>query len=126
MQPEGRYIKRIERLLPEAIHAEPMRGMFSNGIPDRYYEGPDGLAWVEYKWLAYVPRTPFKPNTTALQRNWLNRAHRNRKPAAVIVGCPLGGVVVVAGAWNDKVAPDVVPNETVADWIIRMCCHTRG
>lgn len=123
MQPEGQFIKRIHRCLPPKVHHQSMRGMYHNGTPDQYYEGPNGILWVEYKWRKAIPRKPFEPALTALQRRWLNRANNNGVHVAVIVGCRTGGMIFDCGLWNRPHLPLIFPKESIADWITGVVYH---
>lgn len=120
MQPEGRFIDRVHRYLPSHIHQQSMRGIFHNGTPDRYYEGPDGILWVEYKWRKSKPRKPLTPALTALQRRWLNRAYGNGVEVAVIVGCPDGGYILTHGEWDNPIPVSTLSLcsvEDISKWI---------
>ena len=82
---------------PSEIHSEGVASGFTNGVPDRYIEGTANSLWVEFKWVQRPPvRKDFIiPNLSALQMNWLLRAHHNNRPVAVIVGTPKYSLISV-------------------------------
>lgn len=93
--PEGRFYAAVERPLKAlGIHCEGMANPYRGGTPDRYYEGPKGGLWVEYKWYNSLPAKEVSlvagktPKLTDLQQRWLNRAHSNGVKVLVIVGFP--------------------------------------
>jgi len=98
-KPEATFRLGVEKYLPTEVYVEGTTTPFSSGTPDRYYESNRGGFWVEYKYIAKVPRL-YTPGLTELQRQWLNRARKNHVRVAVIVGCPDGGVFMEDGLWN--------------------------
>lgn len=102
-KPESRFIDSVHRQIKdESIHIQAMSSMYSNGTPDRYYEGSGGVLWVEYKYLPRVPRDGFDVAELCsdLQRGWLSRAHGNGVPVRVIVGSLYGGFISEPAAWK--------------------------
>lgn len=55
---ESTLIKAVNRGIPKSIHHQSMTGatMTSNGVPDRYYDGPRRDLWVEFKLRTAMPR----------------------------------------------------------------------
>jgi hypothetical protein len=80
--------------------------MGANGTADTYYEGPGNILWVEYKAVqsACLPKIieviKNKPCLSPLQRRWVNRAHSNHVPVAVILGSLEGAVIFTQGGWE--------------------------
>lgn len=121
MKPERRFVTAVERKLPESLYRQSMFTPYSNGTPDKYYEGPGGCLWIEYKWL---PKTPpqcvaLDDLLTPLQQRWLRRAHGHGVPVRVVIGCPTGAAVVEA--YLDYAAPSAFhwTKEELAEWITR-------
>ena len=94
--------------------------MYSNGIPDRYYEGPRGALWAEYK---FAPRLPESldlvhgksgPKLSAMQARWLRRAVSNGVRACVVLGWPDGGVVLYGSSWEYPLPKEWLHNKRLA------------
>lgn len=76
---EKQLIRAIDKYLPKEIHRQSMTGaaVTGNGIPDRYYDGPLGDLWVEYKQLKTMPRSGVAIGAyTELQLHWMERRYR--------------------------------------------------
>lgn len=91
-KPESRFIDRVHRQLSEKVYKQAFTSKFSNGTPDRYYEGPKGVLWIEYKYIDKLPNVvnltdiSKKPCLSKLQQNWLIRAHKNNIQVGVALG----------------------------------------
>jgi hypothetical protein len=125
MKPENRFIAAVNRHLPlkklrthatvrarypEAnhVHYEKMNNSFRGGTWDAWYSGRGGDLWIEYKWIARVPqRASVKPFEllNPLQLDWGRERCSEGRNAAVIVGCPAGGVLLREGGWLDELSP---------------------
>ncbi len=104
--------------------ANPYRG----GTPDDYYEGANGVLWVEWKFLPALPPIidltydKAKVKLSPLQRHWLRRAHGNGVNTAVIAGCKDGGVIFHGLEWERQWDRELfqsmtLPRKAVARWI---------
>jgi hypothetical protein len=101
LKPETNFHQSVNRALPNIIHIEKMMNPYRRGTPDFYYEGPNGHLWVEYKWLTKTHEKIYPRNLLSEnQQIWLIRAHRNKVPTAVIIGCPDGAIMLRDKAWN--------------------------
>lgn len=86
---ESQLIDALHKLLPPAsvLHRQSMTysSLSYNGTPDRYYDGPAGDLWIEYKKLDSMPRSGvvggvdekkpgcYRPNQYAwMERRWNN------------------------------------------------------
>ena len=98
-KPEAVFRRAVERHLSPSVHVEGMANPYRSGTPDRYYEGPGGVLWVEYKWIEKLPRK-YTPALTARQKQWLHRAYGNDVPVAVITGSPRGGWIWFGLEWD--------------------------
>lgn len=94
VKPENNFIGKIHKRLPAAIYRMKTNNPYVAGIPDCYYSGVDGDLWVEYKFVAKIPKNGMvKIALSALQRQWLEGREREGRNVAVIVGSPEGAVI---------------------------------
>ena len=107
-KPEANFIIRIHRKLDTVLYKQAMGLTATNGTPDYYYEGRNGVLWVEYKWYPKKPTvvelydTDKYPHLSRLQQNWLTRAHNNGVPVAVVAGYPKGCLVFNGLDWTRR------------------------
>ncbi len=118
------------------MYQEKTNNSYRGGTPDDYYEsdGRPGILWVEYKYVARIPRNlrlvgVKRPPLSPLQQKWLERAHRNGKPTAVIVGCPSGGIILTGLDWKKPVTKEqfeakLLSRNEIMDWIEREVTRT--
>ena len=88
---EKQLILSIVKHLPKTIHHQSMTfgSMSQNGTPDRYFDGPDGDLWIEFKQLKSMPRSGIAiGNYSALQLRWMERRYANGNNVLGIVGLP--------------------------------------
>lgn len=94
---EKQLIAAINRALPSDVysHSNTYASMTGNGIPDRFYDGPGGSVWIEFKQLKSMPRSGMVVGAyTELQLQWMERRYRNSKhllptpDVAGVVGLP--------------------------------------
>jgi len=90
---EARLIHTINRRLPKEIHHESCTSPFRKGTPDQYYEGAEGVARIEYKYI-HAPKLPKtislsdvrkKYGMSVAQNEWLTRAFYNNIQVAVVL-----------------------------------------
>jgi len=94
---EHGYIRSIHRLLPTELFKWKIHDNYAGGVPDCLYAGPAGQLWVEYKWVAKLPAMPetiIKPKLSAQQLAWLIKMSGLSFPCAVIIGTPMGGLLL--------------------------------
>lgn len=112
---ERSFIDSVHRQVdPEwNLHKQAMTGvMGTSGTPDYYYEAFNWYVWIEYKYVDNLPGVirlydrSKKYSLSALQNRWLDRAHKNRTRAAVVLGSKQGAIIFVNGAWNCDVNID--------------------
>ncbi len=98
---EGKYIDKIHRQLSKDVYSMKMNmGMGSpGGVPDYYYEGDRGTIWVEYKAIKDWDKKRTIPWSmlSALQREWLLRAHLNGRIVALLIGDEQGRTLWLSG-----------------------------
>lgn len=91
--PEGRFKTKVDKLLPKSVYHQAMNVMFSNGTPDRYYEGRSKSLWVEYKWIPKPQNIKPIDLCSPLQARWIQRARANGVAVWVVVGSPAGAAI---------------------------------
>ena len=123
----------IDKMLPKTIHRQSMTGASTttNGTPDRYYDGPIGDLWVEYKQLSSMPRSGVaKGAYTELQLFWMERRFKNSNRLAHdpnivgIVGLPNRTAVIqrLPTEWREGTPVNTAKSlQEVANWIRVMC-----
>jgi hypothetical protein len=119
----------IDKLLPDEMFHQSMTGaaMTGNGVPDRYYDGPGGDLWVEYKMLKNIPRSKIVVGAyTALQLHWMERRYRNSIDQNVvgIVGLPNRTAVIQHSPkeWREgSPITNAMTIKEVAAWITDFC-----
>lgn len=135
MGKEAQYVRAVNKYLPAEVYSEGMHNAYRGGTPDRYYEGSTGCLWVEYKFFEKLPPTidilrstaKTKPMLSALQQQWLVRAHGNKQTVAVIVGSPKGGLILPGLSWQKPIPRETFqqlarPKKDIAHWIERCVC----
>ena len=106
-KPETGLIGRVHKMLPRHIDAEKTHNPFRGGIWDVYYESPNGLLWVEYKWAERLPKVidlgdpRKKPSLSKLQQTWGEQRVANDIPCAVCAGFGRGRDAVCVW-WNNE------------------------
>lgn len=96
-KPEARFVRKLIKPLPSEVYSEGMSGVFSNGVPDRYFEGDTDILWIEFKWIKRLPvrKELVIPDLSALQFSWLSRAYKNNRSCAAVVGHPEGALILL-------------------------------
>ncbi len=121
----------IDRLVPKTVHRQSMTGasMTTNGTPDRYYDGPGGDLWVEFKQLKSMPRDGVVRGAyTKLQLQWMARRWEHgiytRTNVIGVVGLPDKRAAIQRGLgeWKHGTpAAWAVSIKEVAEWITEFC-----
>ena len=122
--PENRLIAAIDRLLPKEIYREKMHNPYRGGTPDKWYSGPRGDLWIEWKWVPSMSRKGrLIPKLSPLQMKWLIGRYTEGRNVAVVVGCPEGCIGLrLPSQWINGVY--VINWETkqyIAHWIEGYC-----
>lgn len=141
--PENRFIERVHRRLPpppkpgrmadvpqvietgeRTLFRCKQHDMYHRGCADVWYSGPRDI-WVEYKWVAKLPKKLIVPDLSSHQRIWLNGRFLEGRAVFVVVGSPDGCVIFVNPVeWVSGLLRDeaLVQSETdVATWIQIEC-----
>jgi hypothetical protein len=124
-KPETRFYSAVHKLLPSKIHREKMHNTFRGGTPDVWYSGNRDDLWVEYKWLANLPkRVPVRTDKllSPLQIRWLRKRYEEGRNVVVILGSPQGAWVFESLSWEAPLSPDEIraanlSKQNVADYI---------
>ena len=94
-----------------------MNNPFRGGTADSWYSGKGGDLWVEYKFLPRVPQrgfiTPKRLDLSHLQSQWLRGRYEEGRNVAVIVGTPVGGVIMRNLEWEEEIPVDLFTSRTV-------------
>lgn len=124
---ESQYIDKIRRTLPAMVYALKLNLPYSSGIADCWYSGTQSDLWVEYKYYDRLPKSinlnsGKKPKLSRLQKEWLRARYEEGRNVVVIVGSPLGGVVLLDLEWEQPIARDeyykrVMSTEQLAEFI---------
>jgi len=123
--PETRFYSAVHKLLPISIHREKMHNIYRGGTADVWYSGNLDDLWVEYKWIAKLPKKALVrlgKLLSPLQQQWLEGRHEEGRNIVVILGSPEGAWVFEGAAWKEPVSPDAirtvgVTKRNVADYI---------
>lgn len=91
--PENRFIRGVHRLMGSSPHKEKMANPYRGGTFDVWYSGPQADLWIEYKWVAQLPkRGKLVPALSELQKEWGRGRFKEGRAVIVVVGSPSGGV----------------------------------
>jgi hypothetical protein len=130
-KPEATFRDAVDRHLPATVHRQGGATTFSNGTPDRYYEGRGGVLWAEYKYAPKLPKVldlvhgTSTPKLSALQARWLRRAAGNGVAVCVVLGWPEGGVILPGTEWSyllpaDRLREKMLTKREIAVEIARL------
>ena len=122
-KPENTFIDSVHKLLPKELHAEKMNNPYRSGCADVWYSGKQSDLWVEYK---YIPKLPvenaIKANLSPLQTKWLRERYHEGRKVFVVIGSPLGGVILAGLTWENPISlsdyrKQTITRQTLADWL---------
>jgi hypothetical protein len=101
---EDTLVAAIVNKLPKTIHTQSMTfgSLSANGTPDRYFDGPNGDLWIEFKQIAAWPRFGMVGGVNAkkrgcyspLQADWMERRWAHGSNVLGVVGLPDKSVVI--------------------------------
>lgn len=104
MRNEKQLIDAVMRRIPKSVHSQSMTSasLTSNGTPDRYFDGPKGDLWVEFKYIDAWPRSAVVGGVHAskrgcyspLQYSWMKRRWDHGRNVLGVIGLPDGTAVV--------------------------------
>ena len=70
-KPETTFIASVHKHLPKDLYRLKNNNPFAGGIADVWYSGMKADLWVEYKFVARVPKTGLAADLGELQKVWL-------------------------------------------------------
>jgi len=129
-KPETRFYSAVHKLLPSNLHREKMHNPYRGGTADVWYSGNLDDLWVEYKWLAILPKKApvrLEKELSPLQQQWLTGRHKEGRNIVVILGTPEGAWGFEGMSWKEPLNPDIIrtnglTKRTVADYIKKRTC----
>jgi hypothetical protein len=98
-------------------------------VPDAFYGGPNGVLWIEYKFLQKLPirdTTQIKVNLSPLQVNWLTQLSECHQNAVAIVAIGANAVILRAPFWcgtitKQRFLDDAMSKKQIANFICTQC-----
>ncbi len=131
---ESTLVKWVKDHLPSTIHSQSMTfgSLSMNGTPDRYFDGPRGDLWIEFKQISATPRDGLVGGVddkkrgcySALQFRWMERRWKAGKNVLGVIGLPDKRVVIqrTPSAWKNKTPiEDALPRQALIDIIVNHC-----
>ncbi len=131
---ESTLVKWVKDHLPSTIHSQSMTfgSMSMNGTPDRYFDGPAGDLWIEFKQISAWPRDGLVGGVddkkrgcySTLQFRWMERRWKAGKNVLGVIGLPDKRVVIqyYPSAWKNKSSiEDALPRQALIDIIVNHC-----
>ena len=97
-KPETTFIQGTHKYLPDkrTLHREKMNNPYSSGTADCWYSGKAADLWVEYKYLAELPKrdsTLLVPGLSEQQQDWCRNRFNEGRNVVVVLGTKLGAVI---------------------------------
>ena len=124
-KPETNFYTAVNKRLPRTIHREKMHNIYRGGTADVWYSGNLDDLWVEFKWIAKLPKKAsicLRRELSPLQQRWLEGRHEEGRNVAVILGTPEGAWICEGAAWKEPLDPVTIriralTKQNVADYI---------
>lgn len=88
---EHSFVKSIHRKLPKEIYVWKIADRYSGGVPDAMYAGPNGILFIEYKFVKALPKKPetlIKTTLSPLQTQWITRMQNWNHSVLLVIGFP--------------------------------------
>jgi len=125
---EHGYIKAVHRQISNSVFRWKINDTYAGGVPDAFYAGPACCLFVEYKYVT-LPKKETSLVRTSLseqQKLWLNRMLAIDKHVAVVIGSPIGGLILLNGLWNSPLTKTqftkyALTKKEIANWIECVC-----
>ena len=107
------------------VYTWKINDQYQGGVADAYYSDKSDM-WVEYKYLPSLPKRPktlIRVDLSALQQDWLRARHAQGRNVAVVVGSPVGSIILPGISWDkDITAADfnssMVDKKAVVSYIL--------
>lgn len=123
-KPESQFSSSLNKLLPLGLHYEKMNNPYRGGTADFWYSGNKADLWIEYKWLPSIPKRTYnlidsrKPSLSKLQQKWLANRIKEGRHVAVIVGTPIGAIILTNSTWEKNIDfTNIITKKETALWI---------
>jgi len=127
-KPETRFYAAVHKLLPRSIHREKMHNPYRGGTADVWYSGNLDDLWVEYKWLAKLPRSAsvrLDKLLSPLQQQWLSGRYEEGRNVVVILGTPEGAWICEGIAWKQPLDPVIIRTQAISKQNVADYINTR-
>ncbi len=120
---EHSFVKSIHRKIPAVVHKWKIHDTYAGGVPDAFYSGPNGVLFIEYKYIKNLPKrntTTLKHTLSKLQIQWLNRVSEGAK-VAVVIGVE-DTAIIITSAFGEEITKQqylekCVDRHAVSKWI---------
>lgn len=105
---EHHFIRSIHSQLKvkaPAIYVWKINDPYQGGVADAYYSWHQDM-WVEYKFLKSLPKresTVIDIGLSPLQQQWLKARHGEGRKVCVIVGSPVGSLILPGIIWDSSI-----------------------
>jgi hypothetical protein len=107
------YATRLRTALLQTgiVYQWKINDLYTNGVPDRFIEGPNRDLWLEAK---HIKEFPKRDSTlidlcnaniylSKLQQEWLLRRYNRRRDSAVLVSSNLGATIFTDLSWTTPI-----------------------
>jgi len=120
---EHGFVKSIHNKLSSEVHKWKIHDTYAGGVPDAFYSGPNGVLFIEYKYIKNLPKrntTTLKHTLSKLQIQWLNRVSEGAK-VAVVIGVE-DTAIIITSAFGEEITKQqylekCVDRHAVSKWI---------
>ena len=123
---EHSFVRSIHNALHPDVYKWKIHDTYTGGVPDAMYAGPAGVLFVEYKYVASLPKrdnTIIRHSLSPLQEQWLTRMSQSTS-VALILGCEDTALIIVddfpANIYKYNYVEHAIPRKQVATWIYDM------
>jgi len=128
-KPETTFYRSVHRYLPSSVYQMKLHNPYLGGPPDHWYSGKSSDLWIEWKFQELPKResTELLPDLSPLQAAWLKGRYEEGRNVAVILGCPLGGVIYTGLSWGQPLTLGeyrvrILKRNQLARWIEEIVC----
>lgn len=112
---EHSYIRSIHKKLHSDVYRWKINDAYAGGVADAFYSGPNGMLFVEYKYISEkkLPKrgtTLIVPDLSGLQKKWLRDRHEESIPVVVVLGTPQASVIFTHCEWEKGILTSQLGN----------------
>lgn len=123
-KPENQFISSVHaHLAPQTPYKMKNNNAYISGIADVWYSGKDADMWVEYKYMAKIPKSDsIDIGCTKLQKDWLRDRYYENRAVYVILGTAKGGILFDNLDWEKtftqrELVDRIITRKELAIWI---------